>query len=185
MLGTWNLFVQLLEKESVITAMKHFCNLADSATVFLNQVYIANNGSRFKCCKVNIGYAIYRMLPRTKTMKKIKPLLTKNYLLFERYNNYEEFIKSKSYFVTNAELGSINLYDNEPYYILKDTDTEYIFLLYSAKLAIAIQQSYSNKYCASCKHFIGGGDFGTCCSKKYDLVYANTVACAEYEIKNT
>lgn len=39
----------------------------------------------------------------------------------------------------------------------------------------------SNKVCGLCKNFIGGGDFGTCCSKKYDLVYDFTKVCDEYK----
>ena len=38
----------------------------------------------------------------------------------------------------------------------------------------------SNKVCGLCKNFIGGGDFGTCCSKVYDLVYDFTKVCNEY-----
>lgn len=35
--------------------------------------------------------------------------------------------------------------------------------------------------CGSCKHYIGGGDWNLCCSKKYDLCYETTPACDLYE----
>ena len=37
-----------------------------------------------------------------------------------------------------------------------------------------------NETCASCKHFIGGGDFNLCCDLKYDLCYRYTPACEQY-----
>jgi hypothetical protein len=37
--------------------------------------------------------------------------------------------------------------------------------------------------CEECKHFLGGGDFGTCCSKHYNLCYKNTPACEYFEFK--
>ena len=44
------------------------------------------------------------------------------------------------------------------------------------------KQSLFN-YCGSCKNFIGGGDFGLCCTKHYDLCYAldETGECKHYE----
>ena len=41
----------------------------------------------------------------------------------------------------------------------------------------------NQKLCGHCRHFLGGGDFGLCCSKKYDLCYAETEwpACEFYE----
>lgn len=41
---------------------------------------------------------------------------------------------------------------------------------------------FKNKCCANCKHFLGGGDFGTCCSKNYNLFYENDV-CENWEEK--
>jgi hypothetical protein len=37
--------------------------------------------------------------------------------------------------------------------------------------------------CKECKYFRGGGDFGTCCSKRYNLCYETTVACEYFEFK--
>ena len=37
------------------------------------------------------------------------------------------------------------------------------------------------KFCGNCKHFTGGGDFGTCCSLKYDLTYEDSEACDKFE----
>jgi hypothetical protein len=37
--------------------------------------------------------------------------------------------------------------------------------------------------CKECKHFLGGGDFGTCCTQTYDLVYKYTIACEKFEFK--
>lgn len=35
--------------------------------------------------------------------------------------------------------------------------------------------------CATCKHFIGAGDWNLCCDLKYDLCYKHTPACEKYE----
>lgn len=37
--------------------------------------------------------------------------------------------------------------------------------------------------CESCDKFLGCGDWGLCCSIKYDLVYADTPACESYGVK--
>lgn len=37
--------------------------------------------------------------------------------------------------------------------------------------------------CATCKHFIGAGDWNLCCDLKYDLCYEHTLACDKYELK--
>lgn len=39
----------------------------------------------------------------------------------------------------------------------------------------------NSKHCYQCKHFIGGGDWNLCCSKKYELCYKNTNACHLFE----
>ena len=39
------------------------------------------------------------------------------------------------------------------------------------------------RYCASCKHYMGMGDWSLCCDLKYDLCYENTPACSQYEKK--
>ena len=36
--------------------------------------------------------------------------------------------------------------------------------------------------CALCEHYIGSGDFNLCCSKKYDLCYADTPACEQFKL---
>lgn len=44
-----------------------------------------------------------------------------------------------------------------------------------------------NNYCAFCKHFIGGGDWGLCCDLEHEdypcgfLCYEDTDACEKYE----
>ena len=40
-----------------------------------------------------------------------------------------------------------------------------------------------NKICGLCNHFIGGGDFGTCCTMKYDLIYEFDKPCDMFEGK--
>lgn len=40
-----------------------------------------------------------------------------------------------------------------------------------------------NETCATCTHFIGGGDWGLYCDLKYDLCYSCTPKCGEYEEK--
>jgi len=37
--------------------------------------------------------------------------------------------------------------------------------------------------CATCKHFIGAGDWNLCCDLKYDLCYEHTLACSKYEVE--
>lgn len=37
-----------------------------------------------------------------------------------------------------------------------------------------------NECCATCTHFMGGGDFGTCCTKDYGLWYENN-CCEKWE----
>ena len=37
--------------------------------------------------------------------------------------------------------------------------------------------------CKDCEHFLGGGDFGTCCTKTYWLKYAETLACELFKPK--
>ena len=39
--------------------------------------------------------------------------------------------------------------------------------------------------CATCKHFIGAGDWNLCCDLKYDLCYKHTPACENYEYFHT
>ena len=39
------------------------------------------------------------------------------------------------------------------------------------------------KKCCDCSHFIGGGDFGTCCNVKYELCYENTDVCTKFKLK--
>ena len=39
------------------------------------------------------------------------------------------------------------------------------------------------RYCASCKHYMGMGDWSLCCDLKHDLCYENTPACSRYEKK--
>lgn len=39
------------------------------------------------------------------------------------------------------------------------------------------------KKCKDCKHFIGMGDFGTCCSVDYGLHYEDSTACDKWESK--
>ena len=41
----------------------------------------------------------------------------------------------------------------------------------------------AEKVCAQCSNYRGGGDWGLCCSKKYDLTYEDTPAddCADFE----
>lgn len=41
----------------------------------------------------------------------------------------------------------------------------------------------TEKLCGHCHNFLGGGDFGLCCTKTYDLCYASDKAesCAYYE----
>lgn len=36
--------------------------------------------------------------------------------------------------------------------------------------------------CANCKHFLGGGDFGTCCIEDYGLRYEDNI-CEKWEEK--
>ena len=40
------------------------------------------------------------------------------------------------------------------------------------------------KHCSDCEYFLGMGDWNLCCSKKYDLCYANTPACELFSCKN-
>ena len=42
---------------------------------------------------------------------------------------------------------------------------------------------YDSYLCGTCKNFLGGGDFGTCCTKTYELRYALTYMpdCKHYE----
>lgn len=35
--------------------------------------------------------------------------------------------------------------------------------------------------CATCKHFLGCGDWGLCCDLKDGLCYENTPKCDEYQ----
>ena len=35
--------------------------------------------------------------------------------------------------------------------------------------------------CATCSHFIGGGDWNLCCDLKYDLCYSCTTKCSKYK----
>lgn len=35
--------------------------------------------------------------------------------------------------------------------------------------------------CGTCKHYIGGGDWNLCCTRRYDLCYEDTDACGIYE----
>lgn len=35
--------------------------------------------------------------------------------------------------------------------------------------------------CATCSHFIGGGDWNLCCDLKYDLCYSCTPKCNNYK----
>lgn len=35
--------------------------------------------------------------------------------------------------------------------------------------------------CATCSHFIGGGDWNLCCDLKYDLCYSCTPKCDKYK----
>ena len=37
------------------------------------------------------------------------------------------------------------------------------------------------KTCFSCTHFLGGGDWGLCCTINDDLCYFDTEACNNYE----
>lgn len=37
------------------------------------------------------------------------------------------------------------------------------------------------KKCRDCDHFVGGGDFGTCCDVKYDLCYEDTDVCIKFK----
>lgn len=41
---------------------------------------------------------------------------------------------------------------------------------------------FKEKCCANCKYFLGGGDFGTCCSKTYNLFYEYNI-CEDWESK--
>lgn len=36
------------------------------------------------------------------------------------------------------------------------------------------------RICGICKHFLGGGDFGTCCDQTYDLKYTDSKVCEKY-----
>lgn len=47
--------------------------------------------------------------------------------------------------------------------------------------AVYIRDSASQT-CGTCKHYLGGGDFGTCCDQTYDLKYEKSKACEKYEI---
>ena len=40
----------------------------------------------------------------------------------------------------------------------------------------------ASQTCGTCKHYLGGGDFGTCCDQTYDLKYEKSKACEKYEI---
>lgn len=42
----------------------------------------------------------------------------------------------------------------------------------------------ANKICAQCVHYLGGGDFGTCCVLEYGLCYEDTPACENFEQTN-
>lgn len=39
-----------------------------------------------------------------------------------------------------------------------------------------------DRCCATCSHFLGGGDFGTCCSKTYNLFYEHNI-CEDWKSK--
>ena len=39
----------------------------------------------------------------------------------------------------------------------------------------------NEKTCGNCKYFIGGGDFGLCCTLKYDLTYEYSKICGDFE----
>lgn len=42
---------------------------------------------------------------------------------------------------------------------------------------------FKNKCCNNCKHFLGGGDFGTCCTKDYGLHYEDNNGCENWEVR--
>ena len=35
--------------------------------------------------------------------------------------------------------------------------------------------------CCQCKYYLGGGDYGTCCSKSYNLCYEHSEVCSLFE----
>jgi hypothetical protein len=37
------------------------------------------------------------------------------------------------------------------------------------------------KTCSDCIYFLGGGDFGTCCSQSYNLCYAYSEICDKFD----
>lgn len=37
--------------------------------------------------------------------------------------------------------------------------------------------------CETCEHYMGGGDWGLCCTESYDLCYEDTIVCERYEPK--
>lgn len=39
----------------------------------------------------------------------------------------------------------------------------------------------NEKTCGGCEYFIGGGDFGLCCSLKYGLTYEYCKACDKFK----
>lgn len=55
---------------------------------------------------------------------------------------------------------------------IKDHKEPHIGMLDGAKVRI--------RKCGTCKHFLGGGDFGTCCDQMYELKYRDSKACEKY-----
>ncbi len=67
------------------------------------------------------------------------------------------------------------------------TDVVYAAELAGLDIAISDFSEHCGDYlntgdiCFDCKHFKGGGDFGTCCTKTYGLRYWDSGACEYFE----
>lgn len=87
--------------------------------------------------------------------------------------------------LVNAEVSADNIYPEMIGYIKKLNPNFHVYYVRCWSLdenAIKFDVGshteffiFKHSCCANCKHFLGGGDFGTCCSKDYGLHYEDNI----------
>ena len=95
----------------------------------------------------------------------------------------KELIQCKDckYWLPHSQFGFDE--DNEEYHDycerLVPEDDYYAFIRNADDFCSRAKRK-DNRRCGICKHFLGGGDFGTCCDQTYELKYRDSKVCEKY-----
>lgn len=80
--------------------------------------------------------------------------------------------------VTQEDIDDAPTVEAIPMWFIKGCQSDH--LIFITELLNAWEKRKDNRRCGICKHFLGGGDFGTCCDQTYELKYRDSKVCEKY-----